>query len=94
MTRPRPVWTPPARDGVSASRLALGPGPWATVAECLAARLRPGIDWPARMALGDVLDARGRPLGLQLIGPARKDTAVLGAALAHEALLPWRPGAA
>lgn len=62
MTRPRPVWTPPARDGVSASRLALGPGPWATVAECLAARLRPGIDWPARMALGDVLDAQGRPL--------------------------------
>ena len=62
MTRPRPGWTPPARDGVSASRLALTPGPWATVAEALAARLRPGIDWPARMAQGDVLDATGQPL--------------------------------
>lgn len=62
MTRPRPAWTPPAREGVSASRLALGPGPWATVAEFLAARLRAGIDWPARMAQGDVLDAQGRPL--------------------------------
>lgn len=62
MTRPRPAWTPPAREGVSASRLALGPGPWATVAECLTARLRAGIDWPARMAQGNVLDAQGRPL--------------------------------
>lgn len=62
MTRPRPAWTPPARDGVSASRLALGPGPWATVAEFLTARLRAGIAWPARMAQGDVLDAQGRPL--------------------------------
>ncbi|MDP2008118.1 MAG: pseudouridine synthase [Rubrivivax sp.] len=64
MTRPRPAWTPPARDGVSASRLALGPGPWATVAEFLTARLRSGIDWPARMVQGDVLDAQGRPLAV------------------------------
>ncbi len=38
------------------------PGPWATVAQFLTARLRPGIDWPARMAQGDVLDLQGRPL--------------------------------
>jgi tRNA pseudouridine32 synthase/23S rRNA pseudouridine746 synthase len=62
MARPRPDWTPPARDGVSASRVAVLPGPWATLAEFLAARLRPGIDWPARMAQGEVLDLQGRPL--------------------------------
>ena len=62
MPRPHPAWTPPARDGVSASRLTVTPGPWTTVAGFLAARLRPGIDWPARMAQGDVLDAQGRPL--------------------------------
>lgn len=62
MTRPRPAWTPPARDGVSASRLAVGPGPWATMAEYLTVRLRSGIDWAGRMAQGDVLDALGRPL--------------------------------
>ena len=50
------------RDGVSASRVAVSAGPWATVAEFLAARLRPGIDWPARLAQGEVLDADGRPL--------------------------------
>lgn len=57
-----PGWEPPARDGVTASRLVVGPGPWATVAAFLTARLRPGIDWPARMALGDVADAQGRTL--------------------------------
>ena len=62
MSRPRPDWTPPARDGVSASRLALQAGPWATVCEFLTARLRPGIAWAERMAQGDVLDANGRPL--------------------------------
>lgn len=53
---------PPARDGVSPTRLHVAPGPWTTVAAFLSARLRPGIDWPARMALGDVVDAAGRPL--------------------------------
>ena len=38
------------------------PGPWATVAEFLGERLRPGIDWPARMVQGDVLDLHGRTL--------------------------------
>ncbi len=50
------------RDGVSASRVAVSAGPWATVAQFLAARLRPGIDWPARLAAGEVLDAQGRAL--------------------------------
>lgn len=53
---------PPARDGVSPSRLTVGPGPWTTVAEFLAARLRPGIDWRARLALGDVVDREGRAI--------------------------------
>lgn len=59
---PRPSWTPPARCGVSPSRLVVSPGPWDTVAGFLSARLRPGIDWPARLAQGDVLDEQGRPL--------------------------------
>jgi tRNA pseudouridine32 synthase/23S rRNA pseudouridine746 synthase len=58
----RPSWTPPVRDGVSASRLVLGPGPWASLADFLTARLRSGIDWHARMARGEVLDAQGRAL--------------------------------
>ena len=66
VTRPRPtplpLWTPPSRDGVSASRLAVGHGPWVTVAQVLSDRLRPGIDWPARMAQGEVLDAQGQAL--------------------------------
>jgi tRNA pseudouridine32 synthase/23S rRNA pseudouridine746 synthase len=62
MPRPDPAWTPPARDGVSASRLTVAPGPWATVAAFLAQRLRSGIDWPARMAQGGVLDVHGQPL--------------------------------
>lgn len=62
MSRPRPAWVPPARDGVSASRVAVTPGPWATVADFLAARLLPGIDWPARLARGEVLDHQGQAL--------------------------------
>ncbi|MBA4175025.1 MAG: pseudouridine synthase [Leptothrix sp. (in: Bacteria)] len=62
MTRPRAAWTPPPRDGVSASRVAVVAGPWATVAQFLAQRLRPGIDWPARLAAGEVLDVHGRAL--------------------------------
>jgi tRNA pseudouridine32 synthase/23S rRNA pseudouridine746 synthase len=62
MARTLPPWTPPAREGVTASRLVVQPGPWTTVAEYLTARLRPGIDWRARMALGDVADAQGHPL--------------------------------
>ena len=55
---------PPPIDGVSASRLQLPPGPWATVLEALCARF-PAIDrdiWRSRFARGRVLDAEGRPL--------------------------------
>jgi amidase len=38
-------------------------------------------------------DERGRPMGMQLIGPPRGDLAVLQAAAAYEALLPWPAGA-
>lgn len=62
MTRPRPPWTPPAREGVSASRVAALPGPWASWGEFLPLRLPAAPDWDERLARGDVLDAQGRPL--------------------------------
>jgi tRNA pseudouridine32 synthase/23S rRNA pseudouridine746 synthase len=62
MARPLPAWTPPLREGVSASRVAVGPGPWKDAAEFLAWRLPLGGDWPARLARGEVLDAAGRAL--------------------------------
>lgn len=62
MTRPRPAWTPPLRDGVSASRVAVSGGPWSSVAEFLAARLRPGIAWADRITHGEVLDHHGQPV--------------------------------
>lgn len=62
MTRPRPAWTPPLRDGVSASRVAVSGGPWPSVLEFLSARLRPGVDWAERIALGEVLDHHGHPV--------------------------------
>jgi tRNA pseudouridine32 synthase / 23S rRNA pseudouridine746 synthase len=62
VARPRPAWTPPARDGVSASRVAVQPGPWQDAAGFLAWRLPRGGDWPARLARGEVLTAVGTPL--------------------------------
>jgi len=50
------------RDGVSASRVAVAPGPWHDAASFLAWRLPRGDDWPARLARGEVLAADGRPL--------------------------------
>lgn len=55
---------PPAIDGVSASRLQLPPGPWATVLDALCARF-PAVDrdnWRSRFARDRVLDAVGLPL--------------------------------
>eukprot|EP01137_Pigoraptor_chileana_P009442 Opistho-2@57718 len=52
------------RDGVSASAVACPAGPWHRVIDFLAARL-PMVsrqDWLARLAQGDVLDARGQVL--------------------------------
>ena len=62
MARPAPAWTPPLRDGVSASRVAVTAGPWATLADFLTHRLRGATDWPARLASGAVLDAGGQPV--------------------------------
>lgn len=50
------------RDGVSASRVAVSAGPWATLVEFLTARLPAAPDWPERLAQGDVLDAGGQPV--------------------------------
>ncbi|ANT53589.1 amidase [Mesorhizobium amorphae] len=38
-------------------------------------------------------DAKGRAMGMQLIGPPRSDLAVLRAGAAYEATLPWQAGA-
>ena len=62
MTRPRAAWAPAARDGVSASRVAVAGGPWPRLADFLDARLPPGRPWAERLAQGDVLDAHGQPL--------------------------------
>lgn len=65
MTRPVAAWTPPARDGVSASRVAVSGGPWATLAAFLDSRLPPGRPWQARLANGDVLDGDGEALSAE-----------------------------
>ena len=64
MSRPRPAWRPPPRDGVGPSAVALPAGPWPTVLAFLCARLpQVGADeWQARMARGNVLDPTGHPL--------------------------------
>lgn len=62
MTRPRPLWTPPLRDGVSASRVAVRKGPWPHVLAFLQERLPAVQEWPERLQRGDVLDAQGRPV--------------------------------
>jgi tRNA pseudouridine32 synthase / 23S rRNA pseudouridine746 synthase len=61
MTRPRAAWTPAMRDGVSASRVAVG-GKWPHVLAFLQARMPMVRDWPARLSQGEVLNARGEPL--------------------------------
>ena len=48
------------RDGVSASRVAVHPGPWVTVAQFLQARMPTVADWHQRLLRGEVLDATGR----------------------------------
>jgi tRNA pseudouridine32 synthase/23S rRNA pseudouridine746 synthase len=56
--------TPPAIDGVSASRFQLPPGPWTTVLDALCACF-PKVDrdtWISRFLRGRILDASGEPL--------------------------------
>jgi tRNA pseudouridine32 synthase/23S rRNA pseudouridine746 synthase len=50
------------RDGVSASRVAVGAGPWPRVLDFLQARMPTVADWPERLQRGEVLDAQGRPV--------------------------------
>ena len=56
------AWAPPPRDGVGASRVAVGGGPWTSVLSFLVARFAAVDDWPLRLAQGDVVDASGRTL--------------------------------
>ena len=56
------MFTPPPREGVSASRVGVGDGRFPDVLAFLEARFPAVADWPARIARGDVLDAAGRPL--------------------------------
>lgn len=60
MARPAPAWTPAPRDGVSASRVSVQAGPFATVLPFLLARFPYVHDWPARLAAGLVHDTDGR----------------------------------
>ncbi|WP_119156481.1 pseudouridine synthase [Caldimonas tepidiphila] len=64
MTRPKPDWAPPMRDGVSASCVVMPSRAWPNVLAFLAERLPlvPESDWRERLARGEVLDAQGRPL--------------------------------
>ena len=60
MVRPKPLSTPPPRDGVGASRVASG-ARYPSVAHFLEARFPRVTDWPERFLRGDVLDAQCRP---------------------------------
>ncbi len=56
--------TPPAIDGVTASRFQLPPGPWTTVLDALCACF-PKVDrdtWTSRFLRGRIFDASGTPL--------------------------------
>jgi len=55
-------FVPTLREGVAASRVGVGDGRFPNVLAFLAHRFPAVADWPRRLARGDVLDARGRPL--------------------------------
>lgn len=62
MVRPKPLWIPPARDGVGASRVGVGASHFKSVLHFLTERF-PAVDnWPDRLSRGNVLDAVGQPL--------------------------------
>jgi tRNA pseudouridine32 synthase / 23S rRNA pseudouridine746 synthase len=66
MSRPRPDWAPPMRDGVSASRVAVTPGLWRTVLDFLVHRLStvPEAGWRERIGRGEVLDGQGQAVAV------------------------------
>lgn len=80
MSRPRPAWAPPMRDGVSASRVNTGARPPASLLDFLAQRLPalPRSSWQQRLEAGEVLDAQG-----QVLAPD-------AACRPHETLWYWR----
>lgn len=84
------VFTPPTVDGVSASSLALPPGPWLRLIDYLVHRL-PAVsreDWAARMQAGEVLDELGQALGPD--ARYRKQTRIYYyRSLAHEHPIPF-----
>lgn len=61
MSRPRKPALP-LRDGVAASAVFCPAGDWPTLAAFLAERLPRVLDWPERLARGDVVDDDGRPV--------------------------------
>lgn len=61
MARPRKPLLP-LREGVAASAVFCPVGPWATLTAFLAERLPRVLDWPARIARGDVVDDAGQPV--------------------------------
>jgi tRNA pseudouridine32 synthase/23S rRNA pseudouridine746 synthase len=59
----RPNWQPPLRDGVAASRVVVGAtAPGTPLLAFLQARFAAVVDWPQRLARGDVCGAQGQAL--------------------------------
>jgi tRNA pseudouridine32 synthase/23S rRNA pseudouridine746 synthase len=56
---------PPPRDGVNASRVRAGAGPYADVLAFLQTRFPHAPDWPERLQAGTVLDAHGQAVAAQ-----------------------------
>ncbi|MFZ4551721.1 MAG: pseudouridine synthase [Aquabacterium sp.] len=93
MSRSTPAYTPPMRDGVSPSCVALPHGPWPTVLDFLADRIAvvSRADWQQRMDRGDVLSAQGEPLPAD--APYRPHTKVFyWRALPFEHPVPFQEG--
>lgn len=57
---------------MAASRVAISGGPWATVAAFLVARFpQQALQWPHRLARGEVLNAQGEPIAANAPCPAQ-----------------------
>lgn len=72
MSRPQAPWTPPHRDGVGPSAVAVPHGDWPSVLDFLTERL-PKVareDWRARLLAGEVFSQGGQPLSPDAPCPA------------------------
>jgi len=65
---------PPVMNGLSASRVAMVDGPWATVGQFLVARFPAVSDWPSRLQSGKVLDEQFQPVNTD--SPCRPGTSL------------------